>query len=158
MTAGDFDGDGKDEIYFATVSRIDNPIIPQYGLAHSILRADQDLKLTRIYYQLDTPAEIIVPGQLRAQSGLFRFDPSNGWSLNRRQVVTCFIGGDPFYDGRGPNNQIWCEFRIAFPPTPPGGFNRGLDNRALGWRLLEGHDVLHRHGPGGGELHRAWII
>jgi hypothetical protein len=123
MTVGDFDGDGKDEIYFVTTARVDNPIIPQTGLNHSILKADQDLKLTRFYYQLDTPAEFIVLGQLRTQSGLFKFDPPNGWTMNRRQIVTCFIGGDPFYDGRGPNNQIWCEF-YAFSAKPTGGFDR----------------------------------
>ena len=118
MTAGDFDGDGKDEIYFVTAVADRDPAQNGTSLVHTILKADQNLNLSPVFSQTDKYGYIAV-GQLRTQSGLFKFDPANGWALNRRQVVTCFVVGDnQSNQGHGPNNQIRCEFyNFAANPT-----------------------------------------
>jgi len=123
MTAGDFDGDGKDEIYFVTAVADHDPAQNGTSLVHTILRADKDFNLSQVFSQTDKYGYIAL-GQLRTQSGLFKFDLPNGWGLNRREVVTCFVVGDnQSNQGHGPNNQVRCEF-YSFSANSSGGFDR----------------------------------
>ena len=79
LTVGDFDGDGKDEVLVAngpSANHID------------ILKAkDEDLTLTLAHHMgFDTTGT----ANIRVVSGLFKFDPDDGWDLSRRQPAVCF--------------------------------------------------------------------
>ena len=80
LAVGDFDGDGKDEVFVATGSAANNI---------DLFRADDDLNLQHKYNargvnngKMDT---------LRVVSGLFKFDQNDGWGLNRRQLAVCYL-------------------------------------------------------------------
>ncbi len=112
ITVGDFNGDGKDEIFMAstfpgTWSR------DAHYLDTSILRSDQDMKLdvaSSVFRRLPTDyaseSASVPDGQLRAQSGLFKFDPNNGWGLNRSQIALCYIQN--WHRGSGDEYSIQC--------------------------------------------------
>lgn len=75
IATGDFNGDGHDDIALATAFYL------------RLITVDDNWNLQRkILSQIDNGCNVEA---VKIASGLFTFDPSNGFDLNRRQLVLC---------------------------------------------------------------------
>jgi hypothetical protein len=105
MTAGDFDRDGKDEIFLASSI---SPCQDNVSLLDmSVLSFDEKATPSVAWWGTAGLEGYIPDGLLRVESGLFRFDPDTGWVLNRPQVALCHV-----LEHSWDTSVNWIECRI----------------------------------------------
>lgn len=99
MAVADFNGDGTDDVFVASSI---NSSDTRHHLDLCIFRSDQSLNLNVAWFEvLGLPLSswhhsgTVSDGQLRAEAGLFKFDPGNGWGLNRSQLAFCYVEHKP---------------------------------------------------------------
>jgi len=118
LAVGDFDRDGKDEVFLASSSAAN--LIELLGVG-----ADDDLTLHREKYV--TSARDGVPNTLRVVSGLFKFDPTAGWPLSRRQAAVCY---------QEPGYSINCYiYEVHTNQSITGNFGAEISPADEGWSI-----------------------
>ncbi len=102
VAAGDFNGDGKDELAVAAVEwNHDNPGV--YGIWIKTFRGDSNLNMTLASNNPvvgDTsfnPSDPVAQPRVQLVAGLFKFDQGNGFGLNRRQLALAYNPPNPTY-------------------------------------------------------------
>lgn len=133
MTAGDFDGDGQDELCIVHRS-VDGKGRVLYALLEVVDTETEtpSLKQTAGDYLVGDKDHITaLEGEIRVVSGLFKLDPNNGYGFNRKQVMAAFASGN--------SNASYIDYKNCavigvFQPGLDGNGNMGIEQLCIFWQ------------------------
>lgn len=89
MAAGDFDGNGRDELAVASV-HYTQPGGTAPIAVRTMLRADSQLTLTQVGQEIEATTSDGPLGRVQLVAGLFKLDPGTGFGMGRRQLAYAY--------------------------------------------------------------------
>lgn len=141
MEAGDFNGDGRDDIAVS-------PHIGHFDLLTMLTSDKNNLELERkttYQYQVLYDSHTYIGSQQSMVSGLFKFEPNSGYGINRRQLATCtaVVWNAGFKDANPVRVRLF-SIRDDWSVEPFGTQN--LTNEAVGLspNITAGNFVGHQ--------------